>query len=52
MLSCDRVVHRAFGSGQVTSIFGAGNKICLAIKFPGIGQKIINPKLTPLERLD
>jgi DNA helicase II / ATP-dependent DNA helicase PcrA len=48
----DRVVHRAFGPGQVASIFGAGNKICLAIKFPGIGQKIIDPKITPLERLD
>ncbi len=48
----DRVVHKAFGQGQVTHIFGAGNKICVAIKFPGVGQKIVDPKLTPLDRLD
>ena len=48
----DRVVHRAFGEGRVTNIFGAGNKICLAIKFPGLGQKIVDPKITPLQRSD
>lgn len=46
----DRVIHRAFGAGHVTHIFGAGNKICLAIKFPGLGQKIIDPKITPVQR--
>ncbi|MBD3880752.1 DNA helicase PcrA [Phormidium tenue FACHB-886] len=48
----DRAVHRAFGEGKITHIFGAGNKICLAVKFPGIGQKIIDPKITPLQRVD
>jgi DNA helicase II / ATP-dependent DNA helicase PcrA len=48
----DRIVHKAFGTGQVTHIFGAGNKICLAIKFPGMGQKIIDPKITPLQRVE
>jgi DNA helicase-2/ATP-dependent DNA helicase PcrA len=47
----DRVVHKAYGVGQVTHIFGAGNKICLAIKFPGQGQKIIDPKITTLQRV-
>lgn len=47
----DRVVHKAYGAGQVTHIFGAGNKICLAIKFPGHGQKIIDPKITTLQRV-
>ncbi|WP_205371489.1 DNA helicase PcrA [Thermoleptolyngbya sp. PKUAC-SCTB121] len=47
----DRVVHKAYGAGQVTHIFGAGNKICLAIKFPGQGQKIIDPKITTLQRV-
>ncbi|NJR40215.1 MAG: DNA helicase PcrA [Leptolyngbyaceae cyanobacterium CSU_1_4] len=47
----DRIVHKAFGAGQVTHIFGAGNKICLAIKFPGMGQKIVDPKLTTLQRV-
>jgi len=45
-------VHKAFGNGQVTHIFGAGNKICLAIKFTGMGQKIVDPKLTPLQRVE
>lgn len=48
----DKLVHKAFGAGQVTHIFGAGNKICLAVKFPGVGQKIIDPKLTPLQRVE
>jgi DNA helicase-2/ATP-dependent DNA helicase PcrA len=48
----DRVVHKAYGDGQVTHIFGAGNKICLAVKFPGLGQKIIDPKLTPVQRVE
>lgn len=48
----DRIIHKAFGTGQVTHIFGAGNKICLAVKFPGIGQKILDPKLTPLQRVE
>lgn len=48
----DRVIHKAFGTGQVTHIFGAGNKICLAVKFPNMGQKIIDPKLTPLQRVE
>lgn len=48
----DRVTHKAFGAGQVTNIFGAGNKICLAIKFPGVGSKIIDPKITSLERME
>jgi len=48
----DRALHKAFGEGEVTRIFGAGNKICLAVKFPGLGQKIIDPKITPIDRLD
>ncbi|HEY9623886.1 MAG TPA: DNA helicase PcrA, partial [Crinalium sp.] len=48
----DRVIHNAHGVGQVTHIFGAGNKICLAVKFPGLGQKIVDPKITPLQRVE
>ncbi len=46
----DPVDHKAFGKGKVTHIFGAGNKICLAIHFPGIGKKIIDPRTTVLTR--
>jgi DNA helicase-2/ATP-dependent DNA helicase PcrA len=48
----DRLLHKAFGEGQVTHIFGAGDKICLAVKFPGMAQKILDPKLTPLQRVE
>jgi DNA helicase-2/ATP-dependent DNA helicase PcrA len=48
----DRLIHKAFGVGQVTHVFGAGNKICLAVKFPGLGQKIIDPKITTLQRVE
>lgn len=45
----DRVMHPQFGPGEITHVFGAGAKMCLAVKFPGQGQKIIDPKLTPLQ---
>lgn len=48
----DVVVHQTHGTGQVTHIFGAGNKTCLAVEFPGQGRKIIDPKLTALQRAD
>jgi DNA helicase-2/ATP-dependent DNA helicase PcrA len=48
----DRIIHKAFGEGKVTHIFGAGNKICLAVKFPGITQKIIDPKITQIQRVE
>ncbi|MBD2103763.1 DNA helicase PcrA [Leptolyngbya sp. FACHB-261] len=48
----DKLMHQAFGAGEVTRIFGAGDKICLAVKFPGLGQKIIDPKITALQRVE
>ena len=48
----DVVVHKSYGAGQVTHIFGAGNKICLAIQFQSQGRKIIDPKLSPLQRAE
>lgn len=48
----DVVVHPAYGAGEVTHIFGAGNKICLAVKFPNQGRKIIDPKLTKLQKAE
>ncbi len=48
----DLLVYQPFGTGQVMRIFGSGNKICLAVKFPGAGQKIIDPKLTPVQRVE
>ena len=48
----DRVIHPAFGEGSVVMVLGAGTKMCLAIKFPGQGKKIVDPKTTQLQRLD
>jgi DNA helicase II / ATP-dependent DNA helicase PcrA len=48
----DRLIHKGFGVGEVTHIFGAADKICLAVKFPGMGQKILDPKITALQRVN
>jgi DNA helicase II / ATP-dependent DNA helicase PcrA len=48
----DVVVHKAYGAGEVTHIFGAGNKICLAVHFQGQGRKIIDPKISALQRAE
>jgi hypothetical protein len=46
----DRVSHKNYGIGEITHIFGAGEKICLAINFSGCGRRIIDPKTSPLSR--
>ncbi|MEM8804625.1 MAG: DNA helicase PcrA [Cyanobacteria bacterium P01_G01_bin.38] len=48
----EKVNHQAFGEGKITHIFGAGNKICLAIHFPGIGKKIIDPRVSAIAKLE
>lgn len=48
----DVLIHDTFGTGQVTHVFGAGSKISIAVMFPGLGQKILDPKRTPLQRVD
>ena len=47
----DRVRHSSFGEGQVTHLFGSGEKISLAVKFEGMGPKILDPRLAPIEPL-
>jgi len=44
--------YKDFGVGEITHIFGSGNKISLAIKFPSLGQKIIDPKIAQLQQVD
>jgi DNA helicase-2/ATP-dependent DNA helicase PcrA len=43
------IIHPAFGEGQITHIFGTGPKLSLAVRFPGLGQKVIDPQVTKLE---
>ncbi|NJK68237.1 MAG: DNA helicase PcrA [Microcoleus sp. CSU_2_2] len=47
----DRVFHHAFGVGEITHVLGEGNKVNLAIKFSGLGRKIIDPRTAKLQRV-
>ncbi|MBP0014235.1 MAG: exodeoxyribonuclease V subunit gamma, partial [Roseofilum sp. SID3] len=47
----DRVLHRSFGVGQVTHVFGKGEQQSVAVQFTGLGRKILNPKVVPLQKL-
>lgn len=46
------LIHDSFGTGEITHVFGSGNKISIAVKFSGLGQKIIDPKRTSLQRVE
>lgn len=48
----DRVLHKSFGIGQITHVFGSGHKISVAIKFTTLGQKIIDPRVAQLQRVE
>ncbi|MBD2347262.1 DNA helicase PcrA [Anabaena subtropica] len=48
----DRVLHKSFGIGEITHVFGAGNKVSVAIKFSSLGQKIIDPRVAQLQKVD
>ncbi|MBE9008327.1 DNA helicase PcrA [Fortiea sp. LEGE XX443] len=48
----DKVLHKTFGIGEITHVFGAGNKISVAIKFASLGQKIIDPRVAQLQKVD
>lgn len=48
----DRIFHQSFGEGKITHILGKGKKSHLAIEFPGLGRKILDPKLAPIERVE
>ncbi|PMB21021.1 DNA helicase PcrA [Fischerella thermalis CCMEE 5198] len=48
----DRVLHKIFGEGEITHVFGSGRKISVAIKFDQLGQKIVDPQVAQLQRVD
>ena len=39
----NKVLHRTFGVGKITHVFGGGDKVSLAVKFDHLGQKIVSP---------
>ena len=45
----DRLRHSSFGEGQVSHLFGSGAKVSIAVKFQGMGPKILDPRLAPIE---
>ena len=45
----DQVVHASFGVGEITHTFGSGEKVSIAVKFAGMGPKILAPRLAPIE---
>ncbi|NDC34006.1 MAG: AAA family ATPase [Synechococcaceae bacterium WB9_2_112] len=47
----DRLRHASFGEGLVTHLFGSGQKVSIAVKFEGMGPKILDPRLAPIEPL-
>jgi DNA helicase-2/ATP-dependent DNA helicase PcrA len=47
----DRLRHASFGEGHVTHLFGSGEKVSIAVKFEGMGPKILDPRLAPIEPL-
>jgi len=48
----DRVLHKTFGLGEITHVFGTGSKLSVAIKFASLGQKIVDPRVAQLQRVD
>ncbi len=44
----DLVRHETLGDGKITHIFGSGAKISIAVKFEGLGPKILDPRLAPI----
>ena len=45
----DKVTHSSFGIGEITHTFGSGEKVSIAVKFVGMGPKILDPRLAPIE---
>ncbi|ABA22968.1 ATP-dependent DNA helicase, Rep family [Trichormus variabilis ATCC 29413] len=48
----DRVLHKSFGIGEITHVFGSGSKLSVAVKFTSLGQKIIDPRVAQLQKVD
>ncbi|WP_414549544.1 DNA helicase PcrA [Anabaena sp. CCY 0017] len=48
----DRVLHKSFGIGEITHVFGQDNKVSVAVKFASLGQKIVDPRVAQLQKVD
>ena len=48
----DKIMHNSFGEGKISHTFGSGGKLTIAVKFSGMGPKIIDPRLAPIELIE
>ena len=48
----EKVFHQHFGVGQVSLVSGSGEKLFIAVKFAKVGQKILDPKVAPLQKVE
>jgi len=48
----DKVSHSSFGVGEITHTFGSGEKVSIAVKFAGMGPKILDPRLAPIQPVE
>ena len=37
--------------GEITHVFGSDRKVSVAVKFPSIGQKVLEPRSTGLRKI-
>ncbi|MFN7715536.1 MAG: DNA helicase PcrA [Pseudanabaenaceae cyanobacterium] len=47
----DSLHHDVFGEGIVTNLLGEGAKTYIAVAFPGMGKKILDPRLAPIQKV-
>ncbi|TGG91580.1 MAG: AAA family ATPase [Aphanocapsa feldmannii 277cV] len=47
----DRLAHASFGVGVVTHHLGRGERSSIAVRFEGMGTKILDPRLAPIQPL-
>lgn len=48
----DNVIHKTFGTGEITHVFGSEKTVSLAIRFKKAGQKIIDPIVAQLIKVN
>lgn len=44
----DRLEHTSFGEGQVTHVFGRGERVSISVDFEEMGPKILDPQRAPI----
>ena len=48
----DKVMHTKFGIGEVSKVMGEGDKEIYAVKFESSGNRVLDPRLAKLVKLD